>query len=191
MDGPVQESRVGGIEDGEALRTMAAYIDLNPVRAGLCDDPKDYRWRGYAEAVAASKRARRGLCRVLGRPLDSWGGRPTTTDPTAAEWYRCWLFGEGLSVPDESGRTKRRGMSLAKVREVRESGGKLTRAQLLRCRVRYFSDGVAIGSRGFIEEVFGLRRDCFGTRRKDGARPIREAETGLFSLRALRVQAVE
>lgn len=30
---------------GHALRTMAAYIDLNPVRAGLCEDPKDYRWR--------------------------------------------------------------------------------------------------------------------------------------------------
>ena len=94
-------------------------------------------------------------------------------------------------MPDESGRTKRRGMSVEKVREVRESGGRLTRAQLLRCRVRYFSDGAAIGGRGFIEEVFGLRRDCFGTKRKYGARPIREAETGLFSLRALRVQAVE
>ena len=32
------------VEDGDALRTMAAYIDLNPVRAGLIDDPKDYRW---------------------------------------------------------------------------------------------------------------------------------------------------
>jgi len=38
------------VEDGEALRTMAAYIDLNPVRAGLVDDPKDYRWCGHAEA---------------------------------------------------------------------------------------------------------------------------------------------
>ncbi len=60
------------VEDGDALRTMAAYIDLNPVRAGLVEDPKDYRWCGYAEAVAGSKRARRGLCRVLERPLDSW-----------------------------------------------------------------------------------------------------------------------
>lgn len=27
---------------GEPLHTMAAYIDLNPVRAGLVNDPKDY-----------------------------------------------------------------------------------------------------------------------------------------------------
>ena len=33
------------------LQMMAAYIDLNPVRAGLVEDPKDYRWCGYGEAV--------------------------------------------------------------------------------------------------------------------------------------------
>ena len=31
------------VEDGEALRTMAAYTDLNPLRAGMVKDPKDYR----------------------------------------------------------------------------------------------------------------------------------------------------
>ena len=35
----VENSRV-------ALMTVAAYIDLNPVRAGLCSDPKDYRFCG-------------------------------------------------------------------------------------------------------------------------------------------------
>ena len=45
------------VEDGNALRTMAAYIDLNSVPAGLAKDPKDYRWSGYAEALAGSERA--------------------------------------------------------------------------------------------------------------------------------------
>ncbi len=48
------------------------YIDLNPVRAGRVEDPKDYRWSGYGEATGGSKRARRGLCRVLEAPLDGW-----------------------------------------------------------------------------------------------------------------------
>ncbi len=34
-----------------ALRLVAAYIALNPVRAGLCRDPKDYRFSSYAEAL--------------------------------------------------------------------------------------------------------------------------------------------
>lgn len=51
---------------------------------------------------------------------------------------------------------------------------------------------MAIGSRGFIEELFRVKRECFGEKRKDDARRIREsAEKSLFSLRVLRVQAVE
>ena len=38
------------IEGGECLRTVAAYIDLNPIRAGLVAKPEAYRWCGYAEA---------------------------------------------------------------------------------------------------------------------------------------------
>jgi REP element-mobilizing transposase RayT len=53
------------VEDGHAARTMAAYIDLNPVRAGMVEDPKDYRWCSYAEAVAGNKRSREGLQRVM------------------------------------------------------------------------------------------------------------------------------
>ncbi len=34
---------------GEVLLTMASYIDLNPVRAGLIQDPKDYRWGATAK----------------------------------------------------------------------------------------------------------------------------------------------
>ena len=87
------------VEDGEVLRTMALYIDLNPVRAGLVDDPKDYRWTGYGEATGGSKRARRGLCRVMEAPMDSWEEKRGGLTP--AEAYRCWLFGEGLEVDAE------------------------------------------------------------------------------------------
>jgi REP element-mobilizing transposase RayT len=79
------------VEDGEALRTMAAYIDLNPVRAGLVDDPKDYRWCGYAEALGGSKRARRALCVVLGITVAEWR-------ETGGKAYRRLLLGEGIEA---------------------------------------------------------------------------------------------
>ncbi len=44
-----------------AVEAVTAYVDLNPVRAGLVKDPKEYRWCGYAEAVAGSELARKGL----------------------------------------------------------------------------------------------------------------------------------
>ena len=48
---------------GNPLQTMAAHIDLNPVRAGLVKDPKDYRFCGYAEAVAEGGRQPKGCAR--------------------------------------------------------------------------------------------------------------------------------
>jgi putative transposase len=219
------------VEDGEALRTMALYIDLNPVRAGLVEDPKDYRWTGYGEACGGSKRARRGLCKVMGAPLDTWEEKRGGLTP--AEAYRCWLFGEGLettregkslqqgtspspgvhgqkgdmidnevstpatsdlpppSPPPATVKTKG-GFSKERVEAVLRSGGKLSRADLLRCRVRWFSDGVAIGSKGFVEGIFTRCRGHFGAKRKTGARSVREDEAGgLHALRELRVRAVE
>ena len=61
-------------EEERALRTMAACIDLNPVRAGMVADPADYRWGGYAKAMAGKARSRRGLLRIIGQmawPRDS------------------------------------------------------------------------------------------------------------------------
>ena len=75
---------------GEALAMMAAYIDLNPVRAGLVDDPKDYRWCGYAEAVAGERAARQGLRTVI-----TAAQRAEATLDESLDQYRVWLFGQG------------------------------------------------------------------------------------------------
>jgi putative transposase len=47
------------VEDCEqALLTISAYIDLNPIRAGIVAKPEDYRWCGYAEALAGGRLAK-------------------------------------------------------------------------------------------------------------------------------------
>jgi len=53
---------VGGTGTGGAC---AAYIDLNPVRAGIVKDPKGYRRSGYAEAVAKGGLAVDGLSKLF------------------------------------------------------------------------------------------------------------------------------
>lgn len=154
------------VENGEALQTMAAYIDLNPVRAGLVQDPKDYRWCGYAESVGGSKRARRGLCRVMGKPLDSWAEN--------GSWYRCWLMTDGEEVEENKQyqvRT-RKGISVSKVKKELARGGSLPNATRLRSRVKYFTAGLALGSREFVNGLFEENRDKFGPKRKQGAKPL-------------------
>ncbi|MBB5038287.1 transposase [Prosthecobacter dejongeii] len=170
---------------GEALRTMAAYIELNPVRASLVDDPKDYRWCGYGEAVGGSRRAQRGLCKAVAKPVDGWqnGG--------GAETYRCLLHADGQEVRDAQNETVvRPGMTADKARQVLAEKGKLSPAELVRLRVRYFTDGLVLGSQEFVESVFTENRNLFGPKRKDGARRLRECSGNLFSLRRLRLQAV-
>src|SRR5258708_9512291 len=51
----------------QAMNPTSAYIDLNCVRAGLAEDPKDYRFCGYAEAVAGKSAAPEALHQLLAR----------------------------------------------------------------------------------------------------------------------------
>ena len=77
------------LEGGQAVAAIAAYIDLNPVRAGLCEDPKEYRYCGYAEAVAKGTAvAMEGIRVILGLP------KTTSPEQVAAE-YRKHLFLSG------------------------------------------------------------------------------------------------
>jgi len=97
------------------------------------------------------------------------------------QFYRAWLIELGAPVLDEAGNVIRTGF------EPEEAGGKLTQRTLLSTRVRYFTAGLAIGSRAFCEELFQRYRNKFGPNRQSGARPWRLGEWGeLYSLRDLR-----
>ncbi len=171
---------------GEPLHTMSAYIDLNPVRAGLVEDPKDYRWCGYAEAVSGSRRAQRGLSKVTAKPVDSW------EQAGGAEAYRCLLFSTGVEIKDaQNENVIRMGVTADEARQVLKEKGKLSSAEMVRLRVRYFSDGLVLGSKEFVESVFSENREKFGPKRRDGARKVSESESPLYSLRRLRLRAVD
>jgi hypothetical protein len=157
------------------------------VRAKLVSDPKDYRWSGYGEACGGGKRAREGLVAVHdSRWLEQPGGWRQ-----AAKRYRVLLYTAGEERREACGRVARPGIAAEEVERVIEAGGKLTLQQALRCRVRYFTDGMAVGGKAFVDGVFEANRPFFGPKRRDGARKMRFAEWGgLRVARALRVDAV-
>ena len=114
-------------EEERALRTIAAYIDLNPVRAGMVADPADYRWSGYSEAMSGKARSRRGLVRIIGQmawpratasEAKPWGDDPfpKAVETRALVFYRAILGGQGAERKRGDGTVFRRGLSL-KVRE--------------------------------------------------------------------------
>ena len=162
------------IEDTAAcLRTVAAYIDLNPVRAGLVEDPKDYRFCGYAEAVTGRAAALTGLRKVL-----ELKPRQSVLNP-----YRKILFLMGSTTTREG----QKAMDREAVRKVVEEDGELSTAEVLRLRVRYFTDGMVLGSKEYVNRIFDQHRELFGKKRKSGARPLRGFKnSGLAVIRELR-----
>jgi putative transposase len=198
------------VEDGLAARTMAAYIDLNPVRAGMAKDPAEYRWSSYGEAMGASGRngakAKAGLVRAWmadkGWEADArkWSGK-------ISKEYRMLLLAEGMErtreVVDVEGKRRtqvvRKGMPGRRRDE--GTGGSFDGLEqvvpatvglyrMLRWKLRYFTDGAVLGRRGFVDEVFARCRDRFGPKRKTGARKLRGNAAGaaglLWSARDLR-----
>ena len=106
----------------------------------------------------------------------------------------------GLALGRKSGKTVvengvvRRQMNSAKTLEAKDNGTALPELKLpamLRCRVRYFTDGAVIGSKAFVNEAFAAAQERFTERRKDGARRMKgsgKAAAGvLWSIRDLRV----
>lgn len=56
--GPLRAERFKSVvvEGNQCVTTvMATDIDLNPVRAGLVEAPKDYKFRGYGNVVPTAK----------------------------------------------------------------------------------------------------------------------------------------
>lgn len=215
--GVLWESRFKSVlvEEGVAAKTMAAYIDLNPVRAGIVTDPAGYRWSSYGEAIGArmksdddalpaakgnGKKARAGLVRALGAHK-GWEADAGAWDQVSRE-YRMILMEEGeekleeVVSPDGVLEVKvlRKGIkaadAAAELARLDGGGRDIPLAKMLRHKVRYFTACGAMGSRGYVEEVFVAFRDRFGAQRKSGARKWRgkgaAAAGTLWGLRDLR-----
>ena len=175
---------------GPTLATMAAYIDLNPVRAKLVADPQEYRWSGYGEAMGGKRWSKEGLRVAASAGTGAKLEELSLTE--ALRKYRVFLFGQGEENEglDEAGRPLRAGVSAEAVQRVVAEKRRVPLREYLRLRVRYFADGAVLGSRGFVDGVFRAYRGRFGPRRKDGARRLRGLESkGLYALRDLRVRA--
>ena len=181
----VGTSREAAEVRSHAARIVAAYIDLNPIRAGMVEDPKDYAWSSYGAAVRGDKEGVAGL-RAL------WGG--SKAEALAA--HRVFIFEEGAADETEDGRQKtedqragvgkaRVGIDARKVWAERQRGGRLPLAVMLRLRVRYLTDGAVIGSREFVERVTGDGGEA------KGGKLMRFGEWGgLHALRNLRKNVV-
>jgi len=165
------------VEDGHAARVMAAYIDLNPVRAGMVKDPQDYRWSSYGEAMAGNMRAREGIQRVMFESASAWNGEEQAVE-MLMDWRKARRhYREILDAALGGGSEDEEG-----------DAPPLSEARMIARRVRQFVNGLVVGAAGFVNHTFRLTRDRFGPKRKDGARKMRGVTTTLCSMRNLQME---
>ncbi len=155
------------VEQSESAQvTVAAYIDLNPVRAGIVEDPKEYRWSGYGEALGRGGRALGGIVKLF-------AGRDLNRGKALAQ-YRKSLYYEGVrKLNSLTGAVSKPGFARDTTDKVLDEGGELSVTQLLHCRVRYLTDGVIIGGKYFVDKVLAESGQFSALRRKRGARPMK------------------
>ncbi len=140
-----------------ALRMVAAYIVLNPVRAGICSDPKDYRFSSYTEALIGHQKALDGLLDVTSEKQRQ----------KALEEFRLLIYTQGI-MPKADGTGAK--IDYQKARKARQEGGKIAIASILSCKIKYFTQGVAIGTGDFLESL--LREGIVKPSKKTNIRPI-------------------
>lgn len=179
------------VESGTACRMMAAYIDLNPVRAGICSEPEDYRWSSYGEAIGSgrgSSKARSGLVRALHGHEGREGTARGWAQGGVGKEYRRILVSEGIEGAEErvnkqgkvqrvvTRKGKRGDAAKTQLKKLEEEKARdLKISKVIRCRIRYFKDGAVIGSRSFVDRIFSLRKKQFSGKRTSGARKPRGA----------------
>ncbi|MGI5869811.1 MAG: hypothetical protein ACOX9C_10270, partial [Kiritimatiellia bacterium] len=167
---------------------VAAYINLNPVRADVVGSPSEYQWSGYGAAKQGKGLARKGMCNLVGAAL---GLKEAVSFEIALVACDAALEGH-VDAPasvdaitanavkhDPDNESK---FDAVQVNAAIREGKPLTLFEAIRCKVRYFSHGVAVGPATFVIEIVkrleagkDTKRKCAGCGDLDlyTARPLR------------------
>lgn len=151
------------VDNGETLINCLAYIDLNPVRAGIASRPEGYRWSSLGYHVQA-RNADRFLSMDFG--LREFG---VMNEKERLSQYRGFVYEKG-GITSKGGE--------------RRAGIELKSVERFRYRTRYFTDSGIIGTRDFVERVYRQFKDHFSSRHEKRPKDIRGLE-GIFSLKRL------
>jgi len=118
MEHEEQEARVKERGLGGLAQMIAAYIDLNPLRAGEVSAPEGNDWTGYGRAVRGDHTALYGLRLLWGEEAGDEKGLLGT--------HKCAVYEEGHEdkVPEGGPKSKRRGIAREKVLRVRQEWSK-------------------------------------------------------------------
>jgi len=168
------------VEDGQTLINCLAYIDLNPVRAGIVKLPEDYRWSSLGYHVQSGNQ-------------DDF----LSTDFGLVEFnvmdekerlrrYRRYVYeADALTKASNSlGKSFAGTIENEALEEERKAKFNLNRIQRFTYRTRYFSDSGIIGSKKFVMLNYQRCKSHFQCRHEKKPKPIKGLD-GIYSLKRL------
>ncbi|MGB0745337.1 MAG: transposase, partial [Opitutales bacterium] len=144
------------------------------------------RFCGYAEAVAGHPRAREGLSMVWASHACG-SARSAQSFGAALKDHRALIFGQRASDTGISEISREKALKV-----LEQEDAQLPRATVLRCRVRYFTDGAILGSQEFVRSYVGAWQ--LEKKRKYPPKPnlLRGADWhGLATINGLRKQVFD
>jgi hypothetical protein len=161
------------VDNGDTLVNCLAYIDLNPVRAGMVERPEHYRWSSLGYHVQG--RNRDGFL-SLDFGLRVFG---TMSDRERLRYYRKFVYGVGSLATGKGGAIDSETLS------AEERGGfELRTVDRFRHRTRYFTDSGVIGTKEFVHRCARMFQSHFNSRHEKRPRPIAGLD-GVCSLKRL------
>jgi hypothetical protein len=164
------------VDKGETLINCLAYIDLNPLRAGLVDRPEDYRWNSLGYHVQTNNRDN-FLSFDFG--LKEFN---VITEKERIRRYRRYVYEAGaIHRPD---RNQAKVINDKVVAKERKNEFEISRTSRFRYRTRYFTDSGIIGSKEFVSSNYQRFKHLFHSKHEKKPKPIKGLD-GIYSLKRL------
>ena len=166
------------VEEGQALVSCLAYIDLNPIRAGIVKRPEDYRWSSLGYHAQSGNRD--GF-------LSTDFGWPESDDMDEGERleaYRRFVYDVGALNRADGPRAQAGDHDLTETERDAAAEADLIRTRAFTQKNRYFSDSGIMGSKAFIMENYQRYKSHFQNKREKRPKPIKGMD-GVCSLKRL------
>ncbi len=161
------------VEQGHTLVNLLAYVDLNPIRAGIVQRPEEYRWCSLGYHIQASNKDRL-LSVDFG--LKEWNEH----DPKEiVRKYRQFVYETGAVDAGKGAVIDQKIVSKERKRKY-----KISRVDRFRYRSRYFTDAGIIGSKEFVAEMFDQVKHLLSSKDERKFTPVGGVQ-GVYSMKRL------
>jgi hypothetical protein len=161
------------VQDGATLMNVLAYIDLNPVRAGMVKKPEDYKWSSIGYHAQTNNEGNLLSCDF---GIEEYN---RLSYDEKIKRYRMFLYEKGSKY-------SKKGPAIDPVIVAKEmvSGNDNLQIDRFHKKTKHFTGGWAIGTKDFIECCAKTFKNHFISQKVKKPHPVKDLP-GIFTLKRI------